>query len=210
MKGSACTLCDSQLNELNRPLYETENLSVFPSVGGFVDGWFLVVPKVHVLNFAVTPADLKREAVNLCERLVLGLTSERIRPLVFEHGPNVAGSATGCSVDHAHLHVVAASVPIEALLDECEWSRKAGLLESLQGVGGQSYHLVSDFEKSYVSYGTERGSQYFRRRLAESLGEIDWNWRSSPVLDRFSLHRSIFQGAFDGVVATDELARTTT
>lgn len=166
---------------------ETEHLVAVPSLGALAAGWLLISPKQHDLNFAAATsrnAEIESELTGLAEawEAIFG-------PLTwFEHGPKQADSAVGCSIDHAHMHLV----PLGSLnlLDAAE--------ERLTGIHFSPMQELSevtraiDHDRSYLYLRLPDSSQWLaesntipsqslRRVIAAWQGRADeWDWRSFP------------------------------
>src|SRR3954463_3923790 len=108
----SCTLCAELNSEAsrevwNRPLLETDNFAVIPSLGALIEGWVLLVPKLHCVSLGALPDTLRDEADSLERVMRMTLRAQYHHPIVsFEHGPSASLHGTGCGVDHAHLHLV--------------------------------------------------------------------------------------------------------
>jgi hypothetical protein len=106
------------------------------------------------------------------------------RLFLFEHGAKVSGSAVGCGVDHAHLHL--ASLPANlidlVLLDRTVSWAEVPAEDPWGSVRSDcEYYFVSDFDRAFVGYPAAVRSQYFRRVIAGSLGQADqWDYRQYP------------------------------
>lgn len=112
----------------------------------------------------------------------------RFGPTVsFEHGPALAGSATGCGVDQAHLHIV--PVQPEAFQQ---------VVSPLQRWLPTSVHLPHELRPPDVDYlwyeagGTaaslafpeQTESQFFRCAVAAAAGRPHaWDYRLYPFLE---------------------------
>jgi diadenosine tetraphosphate (Ap4A) HIT family hydrolase len=87
-------------------LWQSDNFAVVPSKGGFVTGWLMVVPKVHVLNMARLGLSQQHELDVVVSKVAATISRKFGPPTAFEHGAVVPNSTFGCGVDHAHLHLV--------------------------------------------------------------------------------------------------------
>src|ERR1017187_4678860 len=91
-----CTLCaelesDAGRAPWNEPLIETEHFTVIPSLGALVEGWLLIVPKMHFISMGALPIDLRAEADGLEHQTRSLLKAKYRKPVVgFEHGPSAA------------------------------------------------------------------------------------------------------------------------
>jgi ATP adenylyltransferase len=179
-----------------------------PTVGALVEGWILVVPKSPALSFAEisTPQFDELEAF-LGD--IIPLLQESYGPVaIFEHGPSRHGSAVGCGVDYAHLHLVPTDVdlhkgahrlapdlnwePVDALRDiQRYYASKMGywFVQQLFGSGpcfiGQSVYGIPP-------------DQLFRRVIASGIGHAaayDWKLdlgaaKISATINKLTRHPS--------------------
>jgi len=170
------------LSAFDIDLYEFSSAGVCPTIGSIVPGWLLIVPRFEVSCFASLATEVRFDI-----RSHLDIVREDIsifdgKPWIFEHGARFCGSATGCGVDQAHLHVV----PLKFdLIDAAE--RQAHALKWIEVNSfdpwaeidsGREYYFVSDSAKSYVAYPDAAISQFFRRVIANKLGcAAEWDYR---------------------------------
>lgn len=171
----------------NKPVLETEHFIVLPSLGSLVPGWVLVIPKEHYLCIGALPQGLVPEF-----QWVKGKTAELIatqfgEPCIFEHGPSSAGLKVGCSVDHAHLHVVPFSGDLARLVtsfmpDGAGW-RPADVQACVNAYrAGENYlYFEQPLGSGFISIHPAFGSQVFRRAIALQLGKPhEFDWRQYP------------------------------
>ena len=109
--GDRCVLCANltghkSVEYWNRPLFESHNYVVLPSLGALVEGWLLIVPKSHFICVGAISQKLVEELHQLKTTLAQLLTPIYGPLVAFEHGPNRTSCDIGCGVDHAHLHLV--------------------------------------------------------------------------------------------------------
>jgi diadenosine tetraphosphate (Ap4A) HIT family hydrolase len=90
----------------NQPLWRGEHVVVLPTLGMVVPNWFLIVPEIHTLNFAQQADATRNELSALAASIFDAVSVSGDELLIFEHGAQRTGSAVGCGLDHAHLHVV--------------------------------------------------------------------------------------------------------
>jgi diadenosine tetraphosphate (Ap4A) HIT family hydrolase len=113
-------------------IWETQNFRVVPSKGGFVEGWVMVVPRQHVLNFGQLYPSLDTELKNLMKCVSSRIAEVYTPPTLFEHGAATAGTTFGCGVDHAHVHIVPLAMNVNLrVLAEAALSTKFECLGSL-------------------------------------------------------------------------------
>jgi ATP adenylyltransferase len=162
---------------------ETENFAVIPSLGPLAPGHVILCPKEHYRSFASIPSRHDNEYESLLstlKNLLRGLYSTDVH--LFEHGMAADASRMLCTVDHAHLHVLPASVSVTKILEPYPHIPVGAGLAGLR-------HLAQTEE--YVFYESPTGdrrlipardqpleSQYLRQVFAKTLGHAcEWNWR---------------------------------
>ena len=185
------TLVSDELNgSWNKPLFESANFAVLPSLGSLVEGWVLIVPKKHFICTGALPINLVREMNSLkadvCARL--GFLYGEL--CAFEHGPSVAARSVGCGVDHAHLHIVPLRVDLVS-------AAAPFLPEGISWLPVDSGSCRVAFEKGHDYLYVEQpigssgliathpnfGSQVFRKAIASSLGIPEhFSWREHPQI----------------------------
>src|SRR2546425_8909742 len=76
------------------PIHATRDYFAMASIGGFVEGWTLVVPNDHCLSLRdLYAVDSFTDFVTRTVRTVEGLYGPSV---IFEHGANHSGSPTSC------------------------------------------------------------------------------------------------------------------
>ncbi len=180
-----CVFCQISLSEsTSKPVWdtvliETENFFVVPTKGALLEGWLLIVPRVHYIAMGAIPRSIVPELHNLVNHVSKLVTEKYCKPIFFEHGPSRPKEAFGCGVDHAHFHLVPISTRI---------SRPASTLLGLPTLfsvsefwagwplanyytNGINYLMLNegrDFFSCWASPKSE--SQLFRRLIADEIG----------------------------------------
>ncbi len=170
----------------NKPILESENFLVIPSLGSLVEGWLLIVPKKFYLNFSQLPEPDFQELEILFSRL-----GEYFLPIfqkdqfvVFEHGPTLENSVAGCGVDYAHLHWIPIHFDllkgVNTFLNlDYIWQ----VIPSLKGIGdnnlnNEDYLYLRDQKGvHHLTCQKEIPSQTFRKVIAHYLNtpeSFDW------------------------------------
>jgi len=173
------------------PVAESRDFLAVPSVGALVPGWLLLMPKRHVLSLALLSP---QERACLLEDVAELRASwgQLFGPLtLFEHGPAEVASPVGCSIDHAHLHLVPTGnidlyTAAQRHLPELTWAVTPGLanLDRLAEAGKPYLYLETPDGTSRVATGPEIPSQALRRAYAAELGEVDrYDWKAFPRLE---------------------------
>jgi hypothetical protein len=179
----------------DRPLLARADWLVVPTLGAIVPNWLLLIPRDLVLNFRALVELRGRSPEHMVADVVqhLGLRKDEI--IWFEHGPCVAGSLTGCGLDHAHIHIL-----IRPRFSFEAFAEKTRALCKLEWIGGASegaYNRLS-IDRSYLIAGSgdatiiaqdveASGSQFFRRVVGAlaDVGEA-WDYRQFPHADHIA------------------------
>lgn len=187
-----CRFCDIWAQKYAHPTFDKPFLTgkgylSIVSIGAFIDGWSLIVPKEHIYSLR-THYDKSTfwNYVSLTAKHIQKVYGKRL--IAFEHGANSCDSKTSCGTHHAHLHLV----PFDtSLFPELEADRKwmkvsADKVSEL--VGESEYLLYSDLEYTgdfpsvYIHILEKEESQFFRKFLAEKLGVEDYSYKTAPHL----------------------------
>jgi ATP adenylyltransferase len=147
------------------------------------------VPRTPMINLGKLDDMGRAELDSIIEIVVGSLASAGERVYCFEHGAGRAGSATGCGVDQAHLHIV--PLPFDLLatvrartdgaIDWCSSSCEWQTLTQLPSEG--EYVALWSADDGGLMIGTVRRpvSQWIRRVIADELGIAgEWDYRSHP------------------------------
>ena len=148
-KLAQCTLCEEVARSQSDGslVYASDRYQiVVPSLGCFIPGHSLVVPRRHVTSFAeLGPTEAAAAAVML--EVVRDQISDAIAPpILAEHGtgPHLL-SAACCS--HAHAHVIPVGSEVDKVLRSFEEAGGAGSrisdLTDLARFAGGSYVMLS-------------------------------------------------------------------
>jgi ATP adenylyltransferase len=153
-----------------------------------VEGWLLIVPRRHCLSIATLPQVDRRELISLVESLRALLTTEfGTHVVTFEHGASRVGQGVGCSVDHAHMHIVPTNLDLLSSarrFRHLDWHSSEGLLSLDEKAGDEPYLFLQEQSgMNWIGSG-DIPSQLFRRIIAELRDDASsWNWRENPRLD---------------------------
>lgn len=171
-----CCLCEivkgkKRFGSADSPFLENDEFIALPSIGAFIEGWSLIVPKSHVVSMKehYRSEVLKSFTSEVCRRV----ESSYGDTIIFEHGAHSEGSLTGCGVDHAHLHVVPHSTSLRPLLLESGLSWKECSPANISDIAGDKEYLF--YSDGFDSLGLihvldSPKSQFFRKLLADVSG----------------------------------------
>jgi ATP adenylyltransferase len=176
----------------NRPLFETDNFKVIPTLGSLVPGWLMIVPKkFHISYGAINLTEISDEFNSLLQKLDVVIMNEYGDYVMFEHGPVVRKSSVGCTVDYAHLHIVPIKINLveqsKIYLDkEITWVKVNNIQETSKYYKRQvPYLYVRDLNKNeFIGITEEIPSQLFRRIIAKHIGLEDlYDWKKHSFIN---------------------------
>jgi ATP adenylyltransferase len=179
----------------NQPLWRKDHSVVVPTLGMMVPNWFLIVPEIHTFNYAQQTSTARGEVPILVRQIWDELAADGQDLLVFEHGAQEPGSAVGCGLDHAHVHVLLGA---SAFIDAVWTAMSADLGVSVEQVGLDHLHdRVASDQPYYLAWrGGDRlleqpvhqeSSQRFRRIIAKAAGISDhWHYETHPFHDNIT------------------------
>jgi ATP adenylyltransferase len=184
---SFCAALTSSGTRVEQPILEDRNFVAWVSDGALVEGHVLVIPRRHVLNLSELEAD-ERSAFAVFTASVKGLLRDTYGAVAtFEHGPRCAGSPVGCSIDHAHLHVLPwdGSLVRAAVEDysEFDWRTAEGISGALDAAAADGPYLLveDDGGNAVVAIDPAIPSQAIRKTIARRLErEEEWDWKLHP------------------------------
>jgi len=195
-KINGCKFCDvanGKIISLNidKPIFANEDFFSIPSLGSIVEGWMLVVPRIHVPSMRhfydkISFKDIMRDAL-FAMREVYG------NIVMFEHGSNKEKSITACGTNHAHVHLVSLkdSLYQDISDDNYDWL-KCKTRDLLSVVGDNEYLFYSDLDCAddleeqygYVHILECETSQYFRKIIARKMKcELCYDYNKYPFIE---------------------------
>jgi hypothetical protein len=148
------------------------------------------------------PKDLLSEMEDMKAMIATYVTYEYGEICVFEHGPALPNRKVGCSVDHAHLHIVPLAFDIgEAVRPfmphNAEWRRASWSECQEANRAGRDYlYFEQPLGHGRISTHKDFGSQVFRRAIASKIDRsADFDWRKHPELDAVARTINVFAHA---------------
>ena len=182
----------------SRVLYEDDDFIVMPPLGEFMEGGLLLLTRKHILSFAHLPAEQFEKLERLLKVIGEALAQRwGTAPLVFEHGPAADSSKGVCCVDHAHLNIFPAAVPVcPHLAGRMNFS--IGSLSELAKLrpAEYGYLLVQENDGArHVFDGQNVPTQLVRRIITTEMGRPDrWHWRDYVGQDELLATFNSLQG----------------
>jgi len=178
--------------------------AVIPTRGALVAEWLLVVPRTPCLSVAELDIPGRARLLAITEDVLTRVSAQAGSSVTFEHGPGRRGTATGCGVDQAHLHVVwGAPNLLDRLVgrvDDAGWSAVDHADPWSAVPPSSDYLMVRDHERAVRALVGSPTSQRLRRALADALGRgHEWDYRLHPNAWTACRTKEMFRGAFADV-----------
>lgn len=165
----------------NKPIMENDSYFSLASIGALVDGWVLIIPKMHMVS--MKDIYTSQAFVDFTNTMLCTMKQIYSGPFIaFEHGPNKCGSTTSCGTDHAHLHLIPykKSLYKDMLGSGLKWEKcDANQISSYAGSNEYlfyaelSYNTSWEDHKGYLHILEKPVSQYFRRLIANQINRTN-------------------------------------
>ena len=192
-----CRYLNGDTGGNNRMIYKSESFFVLATVGQFVTGYLLIIPKKHIMSNAELSPEEVKEFKDVLDDIeyILRLTYGCGMILVWENGSGRSGKAKAKdSVVHSHVHVVASELTAEEVEEKSKLGFKDITLEELFKYADVSYLLIRS-EKDHSIWKICPSDdvfiprQWIRNEVAEKMGINDetWNWRLYPFEENMEL-----------------------
>lgn len=186
----------------NRIIWEDEDFVVLPTVGCFVEGYVMLMPKEHSYSFAqldalsIARADyltkkLRRELEDIYGEYYEDTPADSI--LVAEHGAVSCAIKGAQCCDHAHLHFIplATEARLFAVFDEYLKAANganripvSSLMDAKRLGAAEHAYILASFDPShFMVWLSSNGfrSQFCRWASAKLLGiEEQYSWKTHP------------------------------
>lgn len=189
-----CNIVNSEYlyGDIDKPFAESESYIAISSIGAFIEGWTLIVPKKHVLSMREIYHDEEyQQFFNIVYNKINKIYGKAI---IFEHGSSYEGSLTACGTNHAHIHIVPIDSSVKREIQSfksMEWKkRNISKLSMLNKNTEYLYYYEMNEQISwteingYLHIVTNPTSQFFRKILAMKIGgNIDFDYKKNPQLD---------------------------
>jgi diadenosine tetraphosphate (Ap4A) HIT family hydrolase len=174
-------------NLFDRPYLINDDFLSIVSIGAFINGWSLIIPKNH--TYSMRSYYSRKSLYDFIAIVAKKLSSQYNSKLIaFEHGANRCDSLTSCGTHHAHLHLLPYNHSIlEEMHSDRSWI-KTSFSEVSNLVGSEEYLLYSELQDPiadsdvYIHLVENAESQYFRKLLAKKEGITDYSYKSSPFI----------------------------
>lgn len=198
MKVPNCPFCfiESQSTTLSpeldwhsvksRTLSRVHDISLCAGLGAIVEPYIVAFTHEHcVASTEIENATRSNllDALDLC--LASGLFPSGSL-CVFEHGGRSPENSTAC-LEHCHLHIVDGRFDLQSgFAAEFPKVETVKVTETENFVADSSYLFAGIYDgnraiRGFLARSPGCGSQFFRRLLADQVGNTAWNWRLSPT-----------------------------
>ena len=166
----------------NEVVYYDDNIFAIVGSSPQVVPYLLILPYRHIYSASEMSSDEMTSFLK-CMNYLCGRGGFGEDLCFFEHGGKSEEGSS--SIDHCHIHI------IDAKYDLFNQKRFDGFTKYSNTIPciTESYLMVGTYSKKGFEVKVANDSlaherQYFRRRLAEILGENEWDWRKDPRQDR--------------------------
>lgn len=175
-------------------LYESENFFVMNTLGEFIKGYLLIIPKAHIMSMAELDSAVQSEFINVLDDVsyILKLTYHVDNLLVWENGTGNSGLGKAKdSIVHSHIHIAPSNLNVKKIQKISKFPMKEITLSDFPEYNKHSYLLIRGNNNNswFINNNPDLyiPRQYIRQILAEehlgvSNDEI-WNWRTHPFYD---------------------------
>lgn len=191
MRVCDCPFCkEYSLNAKSaRVIWSNENLCLFPTIGCFVEGYCLLIPRRHLTSIAKLDFH-EISDVSLYIKMFLPILSRAYRRtfIIAEHGSDEKNCGASC-IEHAHIHLIPVINPLEVFKLYYNTGGEPIVIDDykmIKNFDNEAYLYLSwDFNKHFIWKNTEKfQKQFVRGAVALTYGiEQFFNWRVYPFND---------------------------
>lgn len=199
-----CKMCKIVKRKNEKPeriIYDSKNFFVVPTVGAFVEGYVMIVPKKHVTSFAELNDKEFLEFIDVLNDTRFILQSVYNQPVfLFEGGSGKGGEGKNItSIVHAHIHLVPSDMDIIGKVCRCQIfpslikdSTTKVTKNFMKKYEKDPYLLLIDHEDNWFIENDQHiyyPRQFPRMLLADYLGLDDdvYNWRVNPYYENMDI-----------------------
>jgi diadenosine tetraphosphate (Ap4A) HIT family hydrolase len=157
-----------------------------PSLGSFVQGYLLIIPRAHVTATCNISDDAKSAFVSFVHSVMSRLRSLYGSPVtMFEHAAcSINKSPRSACVSHAHLHLVPGSYDLIAETPDVDIRKYDSYREFIQRQQQEPYLMFQDPDGPLISFDDRPSAQFFRKVIARRLDITDcWDYAAFPFYD---------------------------
>ena len=169
--------------------FERSQVQVMIPIGPYCPGHLLIASKRHEWSFGHIGKDIIPEVLDLVDDVSSFLKEhfKKERIIVFEHGPLSFEERGGACLSHAHFNIL----PIPGTVSLFKKASKLldfkpikfTQIEDFIGRGVPYLFFHCLLEGTFAAPAPIGSTQFFRKLLASSGIEENWDWRNDPKID---------------------------
>jgi diadenosine tetraphosphate (Ap4A) HIT family hydrolase len=169
---------------MDRAIWQSEDLTIVPTIGQIVEGHVLILPKKHITAFGDASARMIQGLTSVKHLLKEILLRRYGGCIFFEHGTR-SDHCGGCGIYHAHMHAL--PIPYDSnpvgLLKDISFLETENLQSAFAKINRESSYLFFENTSSrcFVAEVSYLPSQTFRRAVANLAGNPVWDWRAHKI-----------------------------
>lgn len=178
----------------DRIVFFDSNVFAVAGYGPQVIPYILIVPYRHINSMAEMNME-ERTSLLKCLDFLCGRGGYGRELTIFEHGGKPENSSA--SIDHCHVHVIDGKWK---LFEKMNWNCFEYIDDFREmKCGAEDHYLLAgkySSGKLSIKITTEEINehQYFRKRLAEVIGDAGWNWKENMNFESMVEIMRLFKG----------------
>lgn len=194
-KVSECNYCNYYYKGIDKIgqkiIYESNRFIVLPTLGEFIHGYPIIIPKKHVMSCAEFDEETMQEFIEVLDDVLfmLSKTYKTKKFLVWENGTGNGGKGKAKdSVVHSHVHVAPSRLTANKIEQIAGFPLRKITAKELSNYTMHSYLLIKDGKNWRIN---DEPSVYIPRQFIRQLiaGELNiggdiWNWRTHPFINK--------------------------
>ncbi len=202
-----CAMIKDEKSTYNQAtIFSTTNFIVFTTVGAFVPGYLIIIPKAHIFSMG----GIEEEHVEELEYLTLSLR-DMLKDiygkevLIWENGSGTElKGKPATSVVHAHIHLCCVNGNITEKIEEYKLEFKEIELNEILKYVEKPYLFLWEKDDRKQILQTDKvyiPRQFVRQLIADGYGlpEGHWNWRKYNYLENFKVTENNLANFFNKV-----------
>lgn len=175
-----------------KTLYESKHFNVLVTIGQFITGYLLIIPKKHVMSMAELSEEERKEFLDVLDdmKYMLNLMYGSNNFLVWENGTGNSGKGKAKnSIVHSHVHIAPSKLTCEKITNISGISLDKICYIDLPKYNLNSYLLIAgkNYDEWFINNNPDVyiPRQFIRQIVAEEYGITgdSWNWRIYPFFD---------------------------
>lgn len=183
----------------DQDLANSDHAAVIPTKGALIPEWLLVVPRTEAISLAALPLRARGAVSQVVRQAAKRVEEVAGASVIFEHGAGCVGSASGCGVDQAHVHVVGLGRSfVQSVLSDLstslEWTAADPHDPWADIPKGADYLLLEHDRRAWTALTRNPTSQFMRRRVAHFIGSPEkWDYKCYPHAHNAERTKALFR-----------------